>query len=756
MTPSEAFETALSLHRQGRLREAEALYRAVLKAEPDHAGSLHHLGVTRAQQGALDEAIRLIRWAVEKQPDSAEAHNDLGVALESAKRYAEAVPCYEQALRLKLDYPQASFNLGNALQALERHDEAISRFERAIELMPDYAEARNNLGRSLFALGRHREAIAQFERAIASNSRYADAEHNLANTLQTLGRYAEALVHAERALTLKPDFAKAHSAAGNSLRRLNRPEEAIGHFRRAVALEPGYAEGHYNLSSLFKELGRREEAAKHYERALRIKPDLAEARFGLCMIQLPVLYRDEAEIAERRLAYEQELMRLRDDVERGEVPGDLAEGLGSNLPFYLAYQGLNDRYLQSVYGALACRIMAKRFPPARMSGPPEPGERVRVGIVSGFFLQRHSVWKTAIRGWLNQLDRRRFQVFGYYTGAERDPETEAAVALCDRFVRGPLPLEHWREEILSDAPHALIYPEIGMDGMAGQLAAQRLAPVQCNSWGHPVTSGFPTLDYYLSGDLMEPPDGQEHYTERLMRFPNLFVYYEPAEATSVALERSEIGLREGVTAFWCGQSLYKYLPQYDQIYPRIARGCGACQFVFIEYGHGSDITNLFRHRLHRAFERFGLNANDHCVFLPRLDQHQFISAIGRCDIFLDSVGWSGCNSTLEGLVHNLPIVAMKGTLMRGRHSAAILQWMSVTDTIADSLDDFVSIAARLAREPAWRSLISQRIAENKGRIYRDRSCIAALEEFLDSAARAGTRAPAGRSDNGSPTCAAEI
>jgi protein O-GlcNAc transferase len=302
-------------------------------------------------------------------------------------------------------------------------------------------------------------------------------------------------------------------------------------------------------------------------------------------------------------------------------------------------------------------------------------------------------------------------------------------------VAGPLPLARWRDVISADAPHVLLYPEIGMEGMSLELAAQRLAPVQCNSWGHPITSGLPTLDYYLSGDLMEPPDGQHHYTEQLIRLPNLFVYYEPIETKAVVIERSGIGLREDTVAFWCGQSLYKYLPQYDDIYPRIVRECGDCQFAFVEHVRESEITELFRARLDRAFKAFGLSADRHCVFLPRLSQDQFIAAVGRCDIFLDSVGWSGANSTLESLANNLPIVTMWGRLMRGRHSAAILQQMGITDTIADSVDGFVSVAARLARDLEWRRLMSGRIAENKHRVYRDRSCMAALEDFLDRAVR---------------------
>jgi predicted O-linked N-acetylglucosamine transferase (SPINDLY family) len=454
------------------------------------------------------------------------------------------------------------------------------------------------------------------------------------------------------------------------------------------------------------------------------------------MAQLPILYTDEAEIAVRRAAYERHLRALCDDVARGHASGNLVQAVGSSQPFYLAYQGLNDRELQSLYGAMVCRIMGSRYPPAQPAAPPRPGEPVKVGIVSGFF-RLHSNWKIPIKGWLTQLDRRRFRLFGYHTGAERDAETEMAAALCERFVHGMPSIDRWRAEILADAPHVLIYPEIGMDPTSAALAAQRLAAVQCNSWGHPSTSGYPTVDYFLSSDLMEPADGQDHYTERLVRLPNLSVYYEPLAVEPVSISRSDLGLRTDATVYWCAQSLFKYLPQFDQVFARIARQVGDCQFVFVAYRRGAEITDLFRRRLDRAFADVGLRAHDHCVVIPLLEQRWYVAAAGRADVVLDSIGWSGCNSLLETLPHDLPIVSMRGDLMRGRHGAAILAMMGVTETIAETIDDYVFIAARLARDAAWRSVVRQKVAAGKHRLYRDRACIDALEAFLDRAVRVG-------------------
>ena len=119
---------------------------------------------------------------------------------------------------------------------------------------------------------------------------------------------------------------------------------------------------------------------------------------------------------------------------------------------------------------------------------------------------------------------------------------------------------------------------------------------------------------------------------------------------------------------------------------------------------------------------------------PRLAPERFAAAIGQCDVVLDSIGWSGCNSILESLVHDLPIVTLAGDFMRGRHAAAILAMMGIRDTTADSIDSFVSIAAALA-DPAMRMKVSSRIAAQKACLYRDLECIAGLESFLEEAVR---------------------
>lgn len=698
--PDRLAAAALNLHRLGKLAEAEAIYRQILDGHPDHADSLQLLGALSLQLGRTETAIGLLRHAIKVKPA----------------------------------YPEALNNLAIALQKRGEVDEALAHWERAVALKPDYAQAYGNLAKALAEQGKTGLALACWQRAVALDPADVAALGDFAAALQKAHRFDEAVAHYEHALSLKPDHVEMHCGFAAALQNSGHSSAAIDRYQKALALAPDHVGAQIGIAGALEVEGRTGDATLHYERALALRPDLAHLRFRLCTAQLPILYLDEAEIEGRRAAYRRRLEQLCADVEAGAAAGDLVAAIGSNQPFYLPYQGRNDRDLQSLYGSLVCRIMAEKYPVAPMPPPPAPHEKVRVGIVSAFF-RHHSNWKIPIKGWLSELDRSRFQLFGYHTGNERDAQTEIAAKMCDRFVQGPLSGDQWREEILADRPHILIYPEIGMAPVSAWLAAHRLARVQCTSWGHPNTTGYPTLDYFLSSDLMEPPEADQHYTERLIRLPNLSIHYDPLDLTPPRIDRQQLGLRPTSVAYWCGQSLFKYLPQYDHVFARIAREAGDCQFVFIQSLHGGEMTHRFRRRLERAFAVYGLDAARHCVFLPRLGLEQFAAAIGQCDVVLDSIAWSGCNSTLEGLVHDTPIVTMPGPLMRGRHTTAILQMMGMSDTIAETIDDYVMIAARLARDPAWRAAVKQRIAENKHRVYHDSETIRALEDFLDRAAR---------------------
>jgi tetratricopeptide (TPR) repeat protein len=305
------FQQGLAFHQAGRLADAEAIYRHILRMSSAHFDSLHLLGVTEHQRGNHADAIRLIDLALERNPDNPWAHSNRGNALKELKRLNEALVSYDRAVTLKPDfaeafnnrgivlqelerldealaslgraivlkpdYAEAFYNRANVLQVLRRLDDALAGFDRAIALKPDYAGAFYNRGNVLLELGRHDEALASFERVIALKPDFAYAHNNRGNVLQELKRLDEALVSLDQAITLKPDYAAAFYNRGNVLQKLKRPSQALASFDQAIAITPDFTEALNNRGNVLRELGRLDEALACCDRALALKPDFAGA-----------------------------------------------------------------------------------------------------------------------------------------------------------------------------------------------------------------------------------------------------------------------------------------------------------------------------------------------------------------------------------------------------------------------------------------------------------------------------------------------
>ncbi|MGK7898400.1 MAG: tetratricopeptide repeat protein [Xenococcus sp. (in: cyanobacteria)] len=571
------------------------------------------------------------------------------------------------------------------------------------------------------------------EEAIGHKPQSAEDHVNLGLTFSKQGKLEEAIASYQAAIRLKPDLAEAHNNLGIALQELGRGEEAIASYKKALSLKPELAEVHNNLGVLLQEQGQLEKAIASYQTAIRLKPNYHTAKFSLVIAQLPVIHSSDQEIQLRRNNYRQELQNLANSYEQAspEERAEAAAAVGSNQPFHLAYQGLNDRDLQQTYGSMIHQLMTSRYPQwnqPRSLPKLAAKQKIRIGFVSGFF-NHHSVWKIPLQGWVENLDRSEFELFGYYTGSKRDQETIRAAKAFDQFEHDSFSVAQWAEKIVQDELHVLIFPEFGMDPMTVQLGCLRLAPVQLVFGGHPETSGLPTIDYHLSSDLMEPPNGQEHYTEQLIRLPNMAVCYKLISIQPEATSKQDIGIQDQDIMFWCCQSLFKYLPKHDDVFPRIAQKLVNAKFVFIK--HGSEFaTNIFCQRLERAFREFDLDYQDYCIFLPRLTGNQFNGTTAIADVFLDNIGWAGNNTTMESTAYNLPIVTLPGELMRGRHTMAILKMMGVTETIAKDKEEYIDIAVRLGQDADYRHKISQQIAQNKHKLYDDLSPVRALEDFI--------------------------
>jgi tetratricopeptide (TPR) repeat protein len=278
--PAADFNHALTLHQQGKLRDAEAVYQAVLRQQPTLAAAWHCLGVIALQTGQPERAVELIGKSLDLNPNDPEAHSNHGNALRGLRRHADAIASYDKAIALRPDLASAWFNRGNALRDLKQYEAAAASYDAAIAMLPDFADAYFNRGNALQNLARFEAAIASYDRVIALRPNAAEAYGNRGNALVTLERYEAAIASYDRAIALKPDFSEAHFNRGNAMREQRDHAAAIASYDRAIATKPDYVEAFSNRGNALMDLECYEAAVESYDQAIELQPDFAEVHFN--------------------------------------------------------------------------------------------------------------------------------------------------------------------------------------------------------------------------------------------------------------------------------------------------------------------------------------------------------------------------------------------------------------------------------------------------------------------------------------------
>jgi tetratricopeptide (TPR) repeat protein len=249
---ADTFERGWQLHQARDFRQAEAIYRRLLAAEPHSARLWFVLGDLCESEGRLEEATACYRQAVELSPQEALGHLRLGNILLRQDKKAEAEPAYRRCLEIDPGQIEARVNLGFVLGELDRLDDARACYEEALRQRPDLPEA----------------------------------HHNLGNVLREQGKIDEALPHYHEALRLRPDYAKAHINLGVALVARGAVEEALRWLQEGVRLQPDSAESHSSLGTALCAQGRLDAALAEYELAIQLKPDYPDAHWNRALVRL--------------------------------------------------------------------------------------------------------------------------------------------------------------------------------------------------------------------------------------------------------------------------------------------------------------------------------------------------------------------------------------------------------------------------------------------------------------------------------------
>jgi predicted O-linked N-acetylglucosamine transferase (SPINDLY family) len=729
--PAAHVNLGIALEAAGDAEGAVRAWEGAIALQPGHPAANYNLGRACLVAGDAVRAETHLRTALASRPDFPEAWVVLAGALEARGDAAGAQAALESVLAQRPDLAGAWRNLGMLLAGQGRWSEAAEALGRCLTLEPRDAEAQYWIGNALVHLQRPADAESAYRAAVGAHPGLAAAWCNLGNLLLDRGARAEAAASLERAVSLRPDLADGHVGLGNLHAANHRLDEAATAYRRALALEPRLADAWVNLGNVLKDQGAWREADDAYRAAQDADPGSVEARWALVMAQLPLVRGLGEDLPAVRARFSCELDSLQAWLET-RPPGAGWRAVGVQQPFALAYHEENNRALLASYGALCARQMqAWRPGQARASAPRSGRMPIRVGVVSQFF-RDHSVWRAIVRGWFAHLDPARVMLQAFCLKTLEDVETRFARARAERFEQGHAGLLEWVRAIENARPDVLVFPEVGMDPMTLKLASLRLAPVQLASWGHPETTGLPTMDAFLSAADMEPLGAERHYTERLVLLPNLGCAVRPGVPTAEPLDVRALGLDPRRPILVCPGTPFKYAPEHDATYAEIARRLGGCQLVFFEYQERA-LSGRLRERLAGALGRHGVDPEACLRFVPWQAPAAFRALLAASHVYLDTLGFSGFNTALQAVESGLPIVTREGRFLRGRLASSILRRIGLEELVAVDDEGYIGRAVRLAREPDYRDDVRRRMAAARPVLYDDLEPIRGLERFLDQA-----------------------
>jgi len=614
-------------------------------------------------------------------------------------------------------------------------------------------ESRLLLADRLAVMGLQRAAARQVRRAVAELEAQGEAPSVRDRLMHWLARwpadrvsrvalakrlaaeqdFKAAILCLQEGLQLAPGDGELWSKLARLLQAMGRYGDAIPCLIRQAELEPANAACRTELGHLFRNVGYVGDAIHWHGEALAVQPDSLLLHLNYLFV-LPLVAESDHQIAECRKRCEEGLQALEQEQPLLGFDRDVAVNCH---PYYLIYHDRNDRELLERHGRLITRALGSGLLPEQRPrlprAMPMPGDapipRIRIGFLSGFFYNHSNA--RAFDGLILHLDRHRFEVVLIHLASSiRDGVSAELEACCQEVVVLPAPLDAASEKLAELRLDLLFYTDLGMHPFLTMLATRRSAPVQATGWGVPQTSGLPGIDYYLSGDLVEPPEAQEHYSETLVRLPGLPCCYRSEAIEPLERERDYYLLPPQMPLWGCLHRLEKFHPDFDLALEAIARAVPDSLFVFVEEDVPA-LTSLYLDRLARTAPM----ARERVLMLARMDRLDFLALAGCLDVLLDPFHF-GSGITLYETIHSgTPVVTLEGRFLRSRFVAAAYRLMEVEDPpVAATPAEYVERAVALMKDPQRRGLLRQEIAAKaKARLYDRRDYVRGFEDFATSA-----------------------
>jgi protein O-GlcNAc transferase len=522
--------------------------------------------------------------------------------------------------------------------------------------------------------GRHAAARESFEEILALDPENVDALHLLGHLLSLQGRPSEAIPLLERAVKLQPGSAEIHFNLGNAYETQGLLNEALASLENALRLRPGFGAALNNLANIAKKLGMTDRAEACYRELTRLEPATARHFSDLGNNLL-----EQGRLDEAIACYQAAL-----DVDPGFV------GAHSNLLFAMnCHPGYSPEQIANEHrrwGERHGRQLASALPPPVSDRTPH--RRLRVGYVSPDF-RNHPVFYL-FEPVLRHHDPAQVDVYCYSDVARPDEYTRHLHGLCTnwRDVAG-WPDDELARTIRRDRIDILVDLAGHTNDNRLLVFARKAAPIQITWIGYPNTTGLEAMDYRLTDSYADPPGATEHlHTERLLRLPQIYVAFRPAEESPLPGPLPAVANR--YVTFGSFNALSRVTPQMLELWSGILQRLPDSRLVMVSVPEGKTRT-----RLTELFAARGI-ATTRLDLFGRVPFSRFLSLLQQVDIALDSFPYHGTSTTCHTLWMGVPLITLAGRNHASRVGVSMLSNLGLGRLIARTPEEYCGIALALA------------------------------------------------------------
>jgi protein O-GlcNAc transferase len=536
-----------------------------------------------------------------------------------------------------------------------------------------------------------------------------------------LGRPKDAADLLERAVILVPEDIEALNNYGNALQKLGQSDAAIEQFKNALSLAPANAAIASNLGRALLRQGDYAAAIGVLEAAIDQNPENTALKF-INALALPVIPESQEKLitARERLA-----VKVQDLLTENLKLTDPLNEIGMTN-FHAAYHGKDDRQIQeNLAKAYLTAYPDLNFTAPHIAQARAPG-KIKIGFVSTH-LGSHTIGKLN-RALIMGLNKDKFEVFIFCPGSDmrgQDDFLDEIASSADHIYFPAPSLTNTRAVIAEAGLDILYYPDIGMEPLSYFLSFSRLAPVQCVTWGHPVTTGVSTIDFFISSALTEPVGAQDHYTEKLVCLESFSTDFQMPELPQAKKSRADFGLNENANLYICPQSLFKFHPDFDDILGNILRQDGDGEIVLLE-GQNPE----WAVKLRRRFETKNSDITERINFIPRLTGADYHQLIALADVILDTPIFCGGNTSYEAFALSKIVVTLPSDFVRGRLTLGLYRQMGIDVAIAETPEDYINLAVKFGCNAETRHVVEKDIHQAHSSLFYENSALRAHETFF--------------------------